>query len=362
MRTGIKSLIIVAFGLMATGGFSQCETHGCDPQLTGFGFNVECIDLNGSATITLGWFMGGGDPTCTAPANSWRIQISLPLTGEYGATSVADITGPGFDWVYSAANKTFTGTNNSQNNWLSGGSVTINVTGMMVNSCVAKLSQANIAIIPLFQMGCPQAFNNQIANDALSSGKGVQTPLPVELTDFNVYKKECNQHQLQWTTASERNSDYMELERSADGQKYDVVYTVKSYNTANGGTYLFTDKTVSPGVHYFYRLKQVDLDGAQNYLKIIAVHTPNCLGSEKGMTLYPNPAFEKVFVSLNGFNEQENPNLVITNAIGETVLTLPKASVSASNEIKLNGFAAGIYTVKVQGDETISVKRFIKVD
>jgi hypothetical protein len=362
MKILIKIAAFLTLIMISKAGFAQCESHGCDPQLTGFGFNVECIDLNGTAILSMGWFLGGGDPSCTAPPNSWRIQVSMPLTGEYGSMGVSDVNGPGFDWVYSDVNKTFLGTNNIQMNWLAGGTITFTVRGLLVNNCVVKLTQANIGIVPLFQSGCPQAFNNQIANDALAAGKGVQNPLPVVLSDFTVVKAECLQNKISWTTLTERNSSLFELERSENGYIFETIYKVAAVNKSVGGNYTFTDTNISESKQYYYRLKQVDLDGKNEFFQKISSPPHNCLGSLKGFSLYPNPAFDKVYVSLSGFPENEYVKLVITNALGETISTIAKASPTYPNEVKLNNLPAGIYNVKIEGAEDLGSKRFIKVD
>jgi hypothetical protein len=362
MQAFNKTIIIIFLVLTKQFGQAQCETHGCDPQLTGFGFDTECITQNGNSTINLGWFLGGGDPTCTTPPNSWRIQISLPLSAIYGANSIADINGPGFDWVYSAGNKTFTGTNNVQMAWLAGGNISINVTGLVINSCNPISSQVNIGIIPLFQSGCPQAFNNQIANDALSSGKGVQSPLPVALSSFSAKNSNCSEVIIEWSTSSELNSDFIELERSENAYDWQVIYRVKSFNHISGAAYHFQDKLLVGGKIYFYRLRQVDFDGKEALHKTISLTTNQCLTGKLDFGVYPNPAMDKINILLKGFNQEDRIMAVITNAIGEKVKVLSLLQMGATISVSLNELNPGIYYIKLIGFENIETKRFIKIN
>lgn len=362
MKRKLEYIVITLILLVTVRGFSQCATHACDPQLTGFGFNVECIDHNGNATLILDWAMGGGDPTCSVPPGSWRLQISLPLTGEYGVNGIQDITGPGFDWTYSEANKTFNGLNNIQMNWLENGQVSINISGFTSTNCALKLCQSNLYIQPAFLGGCPQAFNNQTSNDAFTVGKGVQNPLPIELSHFSVKNGGCGEVLVDWETSTERNSDFVEVERSEDGIKFISIHREKSNNQNKASLYSYTDKSLLGGKRYFYRLKQVDFDGKSIYYNMTSIITNFCSGGDLSITLHPNPAIEKVFVSLVGFNENDEVSLIVTNAIGEKVMTINKALINDLNEIKLNNLPAGIYNIKIAGFDEVTSKRFIKID
>jgi len=362
MKRKLEYVVITLILLVTINGFGQCATHACDPQLTGLTIDVECIDQNGNANLILSWGMGGGDPLCTVPPGSWGLQISLPLTGEYGVVGIQDITGPGFNWTYSVANKTFTGINNIQQNWLAGDDVTINITGFIVTSCALKLLQTNIFILPTFLGGCPQAFNNNITNDAFTIGKGVQTPLPIELSRFTAKNGECGEAIIEWETSSERNSDYVDVERSEDGTKFMPVQRVKSNNQNKTSFYTYTDKSLVGGKRYFYRLRQVDFDGKTIQFNMTSLLTNFCSTGDLSMSLHPNPAVEKVFVTLQGFNENDNVTLVVTNAIGEQVMTIKNALIGGPNELKLNSLPAGIYNVKISGFDEVTAKRFIKID
>lgn len=342
---------------------AQCAFHSCDPQLTGLGFNVECINLNGQALVNIGWFMGGGDNLCTVPPGSWRIQLSLPLSGIYGSTSVSDvITGPGFDWTYNSTDKTFTGTNNVQMAWLSGGNITINVTGLITNTCTPIFSQANLQIVPSFQGGCPQAFGNQISNDALSSGKGVQVALPILLTAFKADPVSCNSVELDFTTAAEVNNDYIELQRSTDGTVFTAVTRWEgSPDAAQGRTYSYTDEKLEESTTYIYRLVQTDKDGRRTEYGTVYAKTGVCDRSQRYIRLYPNPAMDRVYVSMSGLSD-ENVDLTVTDALGKLVRNLGKVPSGATQVINVQELTPGIYNVRVSDRHTVLNRRFIKID
>src|SRR5579875_2066218 len=78
-----------------------------------------------------------------------------------------------------------------------------------------------------------------------------------------------------WTTGSETQNLYFDLERSADGVSWTSIATVKGAGTT-------TTKTSYEAIDYsplrtdaYYRLKQVDISGSFSYSNIIRVPANN---------------------------------------------------------------------------------------
>jgi hypothetical protein len=115
-------------------------------------------------------------------------------------------------------------------------------------------------------------------------------PLPVTWLHFKGENKGAD-HVITWATASEINNDYFELERSFDGVNWSRVTRVLGAGESNTRQdYSYTDQDVPFGMLY-YRLKQVDFDGKQDF-------APNVVNLERGFSpeedsfdffLYPNP-------------------------------------------------------------------------
>lgn len=95
--------------------------------------------------------------------------------------------------------------------------------------------------------------------------------LPVELLSFNAVDAPAVV-QVNWVTASERNTSHFVVERSADAEEYAVVGTVpaagESYAVLH---YAMDDAHPLHGLSY-YRLKQVDRDGSTAYFGPVAIH------------------------------------------------------------------------------------------
>jgi hypothetical protein len=110
--------------------------------------------------------------------------------------------------------------------------------------------------------------------------------LPVTLLSFTA-KPEGDRVQLAWVTAAERNADRFVVERSVDLSEYTNVNEVIAKGTTNERQYYgLTDLNPLPGINY-YRLKQIDLDGAVHKFKPVSVIIR---ATEPFVAVYPNPA------------------------------------------------------------------------
>ena len=105
----------------------------------------------------------------------------------------------------------------------------------------------------------------------MSGSSGSGSSLPIELLFFSATP---NQRvvDLNWATASEMNNDYFTIERSKDGNTWDVLETVSGAGTTNQRSeYNTIDALPFAGISY-YRLKQTDYDGSYSYSAIKSVY------------------------------------------------------------------------------------------
>lgn len=112
--------------------------------------------------------------------------------------------------------------------------------------------------------------------------------LPIELVSFAANCEDNKTVAVNWTTASEHNSDYFIVEKSRDGITWNELKKIEAAGYSNSLlNYSFVDASDISGTVY-YRLKQVDLDGVSHVYYIIST---NC-SSEKevAMLVYPNPS------------------------------------------------------------------------
>ncbi|MES2776916.1 MAG: right-handed parallel beta-helix repeat-containing protein [Bacteroidota bacterium] len=112
------------------------------------------------------------------------------------------------------------------------------------------------------------------------------TPLPVTLLSFNAIA-EKNNVLLEWKTATENNSSHFEIESSSDGRNFYLVGRINAAGTSIlQRSYQFRDvNALQSGALVYYRLKQVDKDGAAIYSKVVAVKSG--AANLKFVKLYP---------------------------------------------------------------------------
>jgi hypothetical protein len=138
-------------------------------------------------------------------------------------------------------------------------------------------------------------FSNNPTQITFSQTGGTATTncaivLPVSLTSFEVIAVD-NSNELSWTTASETNNDYFIVEYSTDGKNWKGIQKVQGAGNSNSeNTYLTTHRDFENEINY-YRLKQVDYNGAINTHNIISIDNTknrtllkrvNSLGQEVG--------------------------------------------------------------------------------
>jgi hypothetical protein len=111
------------------------------------------------------------------------------------------------------------------------------------------------------------------------------TVLPVELIAFSF---DPDTKTLFWETASEINNEGFAIEHSLDAENWiQIGFQIGLGSNATGISYKYP--LLSNDINGYYRLKQVDYDGAIDYSGIISVLTEYSNDISWGR-LYPNPA------------------------------------------------------------------------
>jgi Secretion system C-terminal sorting domain/N-terminal domain of BNR-repeat neuraminidase len=183
-------------------------------------------------------------------------------------------------------------------------------------------------------------------------------PLPVNLLSFTATSNNQNII-LKWTTASESNNLYFEIQRSINGTQYEPIGRVAGAGTTSQIThYNFTDIAPFTAINY-YRLKQVDIDGKYKYSAILTMKLNSKL--KKGVNIYPNPVSNKINISINS-DVATNGDIRIINAFGQIIYYQNEKLVKGVNVITINSLfhlSKGIYTLQVVMDNEIFSTKFI---
>ena len=177
--------------------------------------------------------------------------------------------------------------------------------------------------------------------------QGVNTSLPVELLDFQA-RVETDAVHLDWKTATERNFDRYEVERSlGDAAHFSRIGDVTGQQTGTTQAYTFRDRQPPLNTPLYYRLRMLDVDEQVEYSPIRQV-----LLERKTLsgTLAPNPTFADGMLHLQ-LSKPQDLHVVVTNLLGQVIMkqTQPVEAGTMLWPLSSAHWAAGLYRVTVQG-------------
>jgi hypothetical protein len=158
--------------------------------------------------------------------------------------------------------------------------------------------------------------------------------LPVELTYFTAVPVSEKQVQLNWITASEINNDYFIIEKSMDGIQFKETAMIKGGGSSTTLlNYTFTDEFF-PGNHIlYYRLKQVDYNGAVNYSQIVPVaFNDKSFKWMKTIVDYNDKAIN-IFISNNS---SQLLRYKLTDVYGRTITSSSQILPNGSSSFSIN--------------------------
>jgi len=202
-------------------------------------------------------------------------------------------------------------------------------------------------------------LNSTICRGKSTSGVAsitIGNPLPVDWLEFKG-KHVDKTVQLNWSTASEKNADRFEVERSTNGNEFIRIGAVAaSGNSSVVNHYAFIDNDPSSGSNY-YRLRQLDYDGTEDFSNTILVEVKQKIGKA-----YPNPVTQNIIY----FDKQEindRPlDFKLFDISGKLVMDTRIIS-SNSNRLPLNideSIPSGSYLLTVSdGEEVIQREKLI---
>ena len=161
----------------------------------------------------------------------------------------------------------------------------------------------------------------------------------VELLTFNGIQN-VTLIDIDWSTASETNTDYFDIERGFDNINFSSIGTVTGAGTSvTQQDYNYSDNGPFVDTCYYYRLKVVYIDVSFEYVDTITVCYSSALPINENrktnsLTLFPNPTTGKF--SLQGVIGE----IRLYDLFGRLVLS------TNVPEIDMSGFTKGIYLVR----------------
>lgn len=224
----------------------------------------------------------------------------------------------------------------------------------------------NLGVDNVANTSVPDTVKNALYNmsDHLPVFMDVQITLPtpitlaVELLAFNAQLAD-GRVLLDWSTASELNSDRFVVERSADGRRFENVFELPAAGTSSQKLdYNGVDDAPLPG-RSFYRLVEHDVDGQQQISKLRTVVVP-----------------DKRFLALNRFAQggegmaleiASNPKfpvrVEIRNALGQLVYARSLHRQAAIHQQMLypGSLPGGVYFLQLSNGGEQLARRFVQL-
>lgn len=173
------------------------------------------------------------------------------------------------------------------------------------------------------------------------------SPLPVELLSFTAKARE-KFIRLNWITGSEINNHGFEIHRSASPPDFEYIgWQPGAGTTGEESKYEFDDFNVSPGLVYYYKLRQIDFDGNFKWSDHVAARLGN---SGFIIAAIPNPYSEFSSISVQ-LEESSEVKLEVFSKLGQLVEVLHSGRLEGGLHsfdfgASRQGYPAGVYFIK----------------
>lgn len=179
------------------------------------------------------------------------------------------------------------------------------------------------------------------------------TPLPVTLIGLNG-SVEGKSALIRWTTATEENSSYFEVQRSRDGINFIKAGEINAAgNSGQTNNYSFSDDSPFPGINY-YRLRMVDTDNSFAYSRIISLKTNN---EEMSLKAFPNPVRHRLQLEIPGSSGKAL--IEVYNVLNQLMIS-QEEFIKDKIDLDVEKLPVGMYIVRVCDGGVTSSYKFLK--
>ena len=187
-------------------------------------------------------------------------------------------------------------------------------------------------------------------------------PFSVDLISFDARKKNEKSSLLTWSTANEVNNSHFDVQRSTNGFNFEKIGEVPASEKQNAlNRYDFVDNNPTKGRNY-YRLKQVDNDGA---FELTYIRTVDFFSGKLSIAAFPNPVSDFLYVDLGleDLNASRDFQILLSDLTGK-VLENKTINVDASSRVKIemNKYAPGTYIIRVISGDLEQTEKIVKIN
>ena len=173
--------------------------------------------------------------------------------------------------------------------------------------------------------------------------------LPVDFLSFTA-RNDNAAVVLDWSTATETDNDFFDIERSADGREWATLDRVNGQGTTElVNNYQYRDLEPLTG-RSLYRLRQVDFDGAYAYSALVSV-TRGGKNDGEAVSVFPNPVTTgQLTAELSGeWTAGADLTLELHDLAGR-IISRQLSAAASSITFPLENVPAGAYLLSVKRD------------
>jgi hypothetical protein len=302
-----------------------------------------------SEPTTTSSFMSFGSLTGTSMTVSWANgNGARRLVALKASATPPSVSGP-VDATEYTANSVFGSGSNLGSDWF----VVYDGTGSSVNITGLTNNQQYYCVI--FEYNGKDATINY----STSYASGTQL-LPVEWLYVKGTHQSDGNVMLRWATAWEINNSHFEVERAARDGRFEYVDQVRGHgNTLLTSHYEYTDVTWTGTNEFaYYRLKQVDFNGATDYSPVVVVGRMSQAGVQVPKAYMDDT--RGVLSIYHGHPQNEIKYLTVTDTRGVKVW-----QGAYTGAISYTNWAAGIYLVQITyrnalGQEQVQASKVVR--
>ncbi len=185
------------------------------------------------------------------------------------------------------------------------------------------------------------------SGDIFIAKYGAYETLPIDLLSFNAMPIKGGSVQINWSTTSQINNAWFEVERSSKGAVFETIGRIKGCsNCTMLQEYELLDNKPLNGISY-YRLKQVDLNKKFTYSPVVIVS----IGAEVNTTMlvYPNITEGKINITVKNNQDEKTAVIQLITAAGILIKQQTVSLKKGDNTFNYNlsDQARGVYYISM---------------
>ncbi|MFP5042498.1 T9SS type A sorting domain-containing protein [Parasediminibacterium sp. JCM 36343] len=167
--------------------------------------------------------------------------------------------------------------------------------------------------------------------------------LPVQIFQYNLLQQGTSFVENSWSTSTELNTNYFNIQRSANSKDFITIGKVIAKNKPSSYTYNDSLTKIEREKPILYRLEIVDKDGTKTYsgIKEIILKNQTRIGQ---IVIYPNPA--KEVTNIYSENAKE---IKIINSLGQTIQVI--RNPVKIQPINVQHFDKGLFIIRIVGND-----------